>query len=63
VAGSSALPSPHDFDVTPRVRSIEPTHDIRRGVWEDAGQSDTDCARSHDRSSAAADTSLGPSPV
>jgi cytochrome c oxidase subunit I len=53
-------PPPHNFDVIPRVRSIEPMRDIRRRVREATGQHKTGPARSQRGRSPAAGARRGP---
>ena len=53
-------PPPHNFDVIPRVRSIEPMRDIRRRVRETTGQPETDRAHRQGGNSGAAGTRRGP---
>jgi cytochrome c oxidase subunit I len=53
-------PPPHNFDVIPRVRSIEPMRDIRRRVREATGQPETDRAHGQGGTSRAAGARRGP---
>jgi cytochrome c oxidase subunit I len=53
-------PPPHNFDVIPRVRSIEPMRDIRRRVRETTGQPETGRGRRQGVRSPAAGARRGP---
>jgi cytochrome c oxidase subunit I len=53
-------PPPHNFDVIPRVRSIEPMRDIRRRVRETTGQPETGRARRQGGRSSEAGARRGP---